>query len=75
MKYKLITGTNTFVMKDILSNIIGYLYNRDLIDLPEEYWIEEDNGWKSYYRKNYKKILKDFDKLVKDNYRIEKVGE
>lgn len=75
MKYKLITGTNTFVMKDILSNIIGYLYNRSLIDLPEEYWIEEDNGWKSYYRKNYKKILKDFDKLVKDNYRIEKVGE
>lgn len=75
MKYKLITGTNTFVMKDILPNIIGYLFNRDLIDLPEEYWIEEDNGWKSYYRKNYKKILKDFDKLVKDNYRIEKVGE
>ena len=75
MKYKLITGTNTFVMKDILPNIIGYLFNRDLIDLPEEYWIEEDNGWKSYYRKNYKKILKDFDKLVKDNYRIEKVKE
>ena len=75
MKYKLITGTNTFVMKDILPNIIGFLYNRKLIDLPEEYWIEEDNGWKSYYRKNYKKILKDFDKLVKDNYRIEKVGE
>ena len=75
MKYKLITGTNTFVMKDILPNIIGYLYNRNLIDLPEEYWMEEDNGWKSYYRKNYKKILKDFDKLVNDNYRIEKVGE
>lgn len=73
MKYKLITGTNTFVMKDILPNIIGYLHNRNLIDLPEEYWIEEDNGWKSYYRKNYKKILKDFDKLVKDNYKIEKV--
>ena len=75
MKYKFITGTNTFVMKDILPNIIGYLYNRSLIDLPEEYWIEEDNGWKSYYRKNYKKILKDFDKLVKDNYKIEKVGD
>lgn len=72
MKYKLITGTNTFVMKDVLPNIIGYLFNRDLIDLPEEYWVEEDNGWKSFYRKNYKKILKDFDKLVKDNYRIEK---
>ena len=75
MKYTLITGTNTFVMKDILPNIIGYLFNRNLIDLLEEYWIEEDNGWKSYYRKNYKKILKDFDKLVKDNYRIEKVGD
>lgn len=75
MKYKLITGTNTFVMKDVLPNIIGYLYNRNLIDLPKEYWIEEDNGWKSYYRKNYKKILKDFDKLVKDNYKIAKVGE
>ena len=71
MKFKLITGTNTFVMKDILPNIIGYLYNRNLIDLPDEYWIEEDNGWKSYYRKNYKKILRDFDKLVKDNYRLE----
>ena len=58
MKYKLITGTNTFVMKDILPNIIGYLFNRDLIDLPEEYWIEEDNGWKSYYRKNYKSITR-----------------
>lgn len=73
MKYKLITGTNTFVMKDILPNIIGYLYNRNLIDLPEEYWIEEDNGWKSYYRKNYKKILRDFDKLVKDNFRLEEI--
>ena len=72
MKYKLITGTNTFVMKDILPNIIGYLYNRNLIDLPDEYWIEEDNGWKVYYRKNYKKILKDFDKLIKDNYRLER---
>ena len=71
MKYKLITGTNTLVMKDILPNIIGFLYNRHLIELPEEYWIEEDNGWKSYYRKNYKKILRDFDKLVKDNYRLE----
>lgn len=72
MKYKLITGNDTFVMKDILPNIIGYLYNRNLINLPDEYWIEEDNGWKSYWRKDYKKILRDFDKLVKDNYRLDK---
>lgn len=63
---------NKIVMKDILSNIIGYLYNRHLIDLPDEYWSEDDNGWKVNYYKKYGKIYNDFELLVKDNYRIEK---
>lgn len=32
------------IMKDMLMNVIGYLYNRDLIDLPDDYWNEDDNG-------------------------------
>ena len=72
MKYKLIKENNNSIMIDILPNIIGYLYNRNLIDLPDEYWIEEDNGWKSFWRKDYKKILKDFEKLTKNKYKLEK---
>ncbi len=72
MRYKLITENGNSIMIDVLSNIIGYLYNRNLIDLPDEYWIEEDNGWKSYYRRNYKKILKDFEKLTNNKYKLEK---
>lgn len=72
MKYKLITENDNSIMIDILPNIIGYLYNRNLIDLPDEYWIEEDNSWKSFWRKDYKKILKDFEKLTKNKYKLEK---
>lgn len=61
------------IMKDILMNVIGYLYNRDLIDLPDEYWGEDDNGWKVHYYKKYGKIFNDFEKLVKDNYKIERM--
>ena len=67
MKYKLFYN-DKLVMKDILPNIIGYLYNRDLIEIPDEYYIEEDNGWKNYYRRNYQKILYNFKKLVKEGY-------
>jgi len=72
VKYKLITENDNSIMIDILPNIIGYLYNRNLIDLPDEYWIEEDNSWKSFWRKDYKKILKDFEKLTKNKYKLEK---
>ncbi len=61
---------NEFIKGDQFMNIIGYLYNRNFIDLPDEYWIEEDNGWKSYYRKNYKKIFNDFSKLTNYEYQI-----
>lgn len=61
---------NQLIKGDQFMNIVGYLYNRNLIDLPEEYWIEEDNGWKSYYRKNYRKIFNDFNKLTKGTYEI-----
>lgn len=60
--------TNTF------PNIVGYLFNNDLIDLPDEYWIEEDNGWKSTYFKDYKKIFKDFNELVEIGYAIVEVS-
>lgn len=57
---------NRYYKCDCLSNIIGYLFNNSLIELPDEYWIEDDNGWKSKYYKNYRKIFKDFDKLILD---------
>lgn len=63
---------NKIVIKDTLLNVIGYLYNRHLIDLPDEYWEEDDNGWKVNYYKKYRKIFNDFELLVKDNYRIER---
>lgn len=62
---------NKLLKTDILSNIIGYLYNRHLIDLPDEYWEEDDNGWKSHFYKKYGKIYNDFNKLVKENYKLE----
>jgi hypothetical protein len=58
---------------DQFSNIVNYLFNRDLIHLPDKYWIEEDNGWKSYYRKNYNKIFHDFEDLVVNDYKVEVV--
>lgn len=61
---------NRLIMQDQFMNIIGYLFNRKLIELPDEYWIEEDNGWKSYYRKNYSKIFNNFNKLTKEDYEI-----
>lgn len=61
---------NQLIKGDQFMNVVGYLYNRNLIDLPEEYWIEEDNGWKSYYRKNYRKIFNNFNKLTKGTYEI-----
>lgn len=58
------------IKTDKLCNIIGYLYNRGLIELPEEYWIEYDNGWKSTYHKNFRKIANDFDKLTHYKYKL-----
>ena len=72
LKYELIYD-NKVLMKDILPNIIGYLFNRDMIEIPDEYYIEEDNGWKVYYRRNYKKILRDFNKLTKGIYILKEV--
>lgn len=72
MKCRLITDKGNSIMIDEFSNIIGYLFNRNLISLPDEYWVEEDNGWKSYWRKDYKKILKDFEKLTNGKFKIEK---
>lgn len=63
------------IMKDMLMNVIGYLYNRDLIDLPDDYWNEDDNGWTVHYYKKYGKIFNDFELLVKDNYKIERVDK
>ena len=65
---------NKIIMKDVLMNVIGYLYNRHLIELPDEYWAEDDNGWKVNYYKKYGKIFNDFEKIVKDDYKIEGVA-
>ena len=70
-KVSLYDSNNKRIMKCEFMNVIGYLFNRELIDLPDEYWIEEDNGWKSYYRKNYNKIFRNFNKLVNGMYRVE----
>ena len=69
-KISLYDETGKFIRKDVFMNIIGNLYNKDLIELPDEYWIEEDNGWKSYYRKNYNKIFYDFKKLTNYKYEV-----
>lgn len=61
-----------YIKKDQFMNIVGYLFNRNLINLPDEYWIEEDNGWNSYYRKNYNKIFHNFDKLTNGIYLVER---
>ena len=61
-----------YIKKDQFMNIVGYLFNRNLINLSDEYWIKEDNGWKSYYRKNYNKIFNNFDKLTNEIYLVER---
>lgn len=61
---------DVFVKEDIFCNIVGYLYNRHLIELPDEYWIEDDNGWKSTYYKNYNKIFKNFSRLTNHIYSV-----
>ena len=61
-----------YIKKDQFMNIVGYLFNRNLINLSDEYWIIEDNGWKSYYRKNYNKIFNNFDKLTNEIYLVER---
>lgn len=61
-----------YIKKDQFMNIVGYLFNRNLINLSDEYWIKEDNGWNSYYRKNYNKIFNNFDKLTNEIYLVER---
>lgn len=63
------------IKKDQFMNIVGYLFNRNLINLPDEYWIEEDNGWKSTYYRNYPKIYNDFEKLTNGDFKVEKVKD
>ena len=69
-KVILYDNDNKFIRKHDFMNVIGNLYNKGLIELPDEYWIEEDNGWKSYYRKNYNKIFRDFRKLTNYKYEV-----
>lgn len=69
-KVSLYDNNNKFIRKHDFMNVIGNLYNKGLIELPDEYWIEEDNGWKSYYRKNYNKIFHDFSKLTNGMYQV-----
>ena len=61
---------DTLLKTDEFANIVGYLFNRNLIELPDEYWIEDDNGWKLNYYKNYFKIYRDFQTLTKYKYSV-----
>ncbi len=70
---KLYRQDNTLIKKSYFADIIGYLYNRHLIELPNEYFVEDDNGWKSTYYYNYYKIFRDFEKLTNNEYKIEKL--
>ena len=72
---KLYRQDNTLIKKSYFADIIGYLYNRDLIQLPDGYINEDDNGWKSTYYYNYYKIFHDFEKLTNYEYKIEKLEE
>lgn len=64
-----------YVKTDQFMNIVGYLYNRNYLTLPDEYWIEDDNGWKSNYYRNYPKIYNDFEKLTNGDFKVEKVED
>lgn len=61
-----------YIKTDQFMNIVGYLFNRNMIDLPDEYWIEDDNGWKSNYYRNYSKIYNNFEKLTDGIYVVER---
>lgn len=74
MQVKLYSKDNQLIKQSYFADIVGYLYNRNLIQLPDEYWIEDDNGWKSNYHRNFYKIANDFEKLTNYEYKIEKVG-
>ena len=63
------------VKTDQFMNIVGYLYNRDYLILPDDYWIKEDNGWKITYYRNYPKIYNDFEKLTNGDFKVEKVED
>lgn len=67
---KLINSQGIAVKTDKLSNIIGYLNNRNLITIPDDYYDEDDNGFKSTFYLNYRKIFVNFDRLC-INYRLE----
>ena len=70
---KLYRQDNTLVKQSYFVDIIGYLYNRELMQLPDEYIVEDDNGWKSTYYYKYYKIFCDFEKLTNYEYKIEKL--
>lgn len=62
---------NKIIRQDQLLNIVGNLINKKELILTDEYFIEEDNGWKNYFRRNYKKIFDDFTKLTNGKYKVE----
>ena len=53
---------NKIIMKDVLANVIGYLYNRHLIDLPDEYWGEDEYEIKEITTKDIAPMMT-FDKF------------
>ena len=70
---KLYSEDNKLINKSYFADIINFLFIRKLINLPDEYIIEDDNGWKSKYYYNYYKIFRDFEKLTNYKYKIEKL--
>lgn len=55
-----------------LSNIVGFLFNRNLINLEDDrYWFDNGNDYTCDWVKRYGRIYQEQDKIINKNYRIE----
>lgn len=59
-----------------LSNIVGFLYNRGLLDLTDKkYWYDDGNDYVCRWVKRYGRIYNEQDKIIAPKYRIELLGD
>ena len=64
------------LQKQPLSNIVGFLYNRKLLNLDDEkYWYDDGNDYVCRWVKRYGRIYHEQKEIINPNYRIEVVGE
>lgn len=61
--------SNKLVIKDSILNIVSYLYNNNLIELGNWFWIKDNR--RNKYVKNYKYVCENINSLTKGRFRIE----